>query len=182
VTYDDFFATSFGAEILEKEARYLAGCMCGTTVISIGCGTGIIEAEIERMAPVTIIGVERDDAMIERAKERIAVVKADAENLPFRDGCAHTVMFVTSLEFMENVGKALTEAHRVLGEKGTICAVMLNTASSYFRERYDKGGYLRKHIRHINVGEIERIMAQRFSIRREDISGIAVGISGKRRG
>lgn len=180
--YDDFFATPLGAEMLEKEARYLAGCICGTTVASIGCGTGIIEAELERMVPVRIIGVERDDTMIERARERIAMVKADAENLPFRDKCVDTVMFVTSLEFIEDVEKALTEAHRVLREDGTLCTVVLNTASSYFRERYEKGGYLRKHIRHIHVEEIERIMTQRFAIKKEEISWIVFGISGKRRG
>jgi SAM-dependent methyltransferase len=43
----------------------------------------------------------------------IAVVQADAHRLPFRDRAVDAVLFVTSLEFLEEPKRALTEAVRV---------------------------------------------------------------------
>ena len=166
--YDDFFSSSLGKRILEEEAKYVADNVKGITA-SIGCGTGKIEERIEEISSGKIIGVEIDDKMLAIAGHRIDVVKADAAALPFKNASLDAIIFITSLEFIENYKKAIEESYRVLNNKGKIIAIMLNTSSQYFKERYEAGGYIRKNIKHINIGAITDYMKNFFSIRIEGL-------------
>lgn len=99
--YDEFFSTALGRKILEEEALYISNHVDGIA-LSIGCGTGIIEKRIEEICDVKIIGVEINDEMIELARKRINVVKANAMALPFKESSFDTAIFITSLEFIED--------------------------------------------------------------------------------
>ena len=143
--YNDFFSSSLGKKILEEEASYVIK-HAKNIALSIGCGTGIIEERIEEISNVKIIGVEIDDKMINEAKKRIDVIKANAMALPFKNASFDTIIFITSLEFIEDYAKAIDEAYRVLKGRGKIIAIMLNTFSSYFKQRYKRGGYIKRNI------------------------------------
>jgi len=168
VKYDDFFSSSLGKKILEIEAKYVAKYASGI-VASIGCGTGKIEERIEEISGEKIIGVEIDDKMVEIAKNRIEIIRANATALPFKDASIDTVVFITSLEFIENYRKAIEESYRVLKNKGKIIAILLNTSSPYFRERYASGGYIKKNIKHLDIESILEYMKNFFDIRVEGL-------------
>ena len=84
--------------------------------VEIGVGTG-------RFAePLGIkIGVEPSKSMREIAQKRgIKVLDGVAEKLPFDDSQFDFVLMVTTVCFVDDISKALLEAHRVLSHGGMI--------------------------------------------------------------
>jgi len=154
VKYDEFFSSPLGRKILEREAEYVAKYASGT-IASVGCGTGKIEERIEEISGEKIIGVEIDDEMLAVAKDRIDVIKASATALPFKNASLDAIIFITSLEFIEDYRKAIEESYRVLKAKGKIIAILLNTSSQYFKRKYEAGGYIRKYMKHFDVDSIQ---------------------------
>jgi len=174
LSYDDFFKSELGREVMEREASFMVSHLNGL-LASIGCGTGIIEKKAMEMKDVEIIGVEKDIKMVEIAKRRMEVIRGDASHLPFKDSSLDGVAFITSLEFVDDYTSALEEAKRVLKKEGKMVAIMLNTSSNYFKRSYEKGGYIRRHIKNVDVEEIERSMKKIFHVRREALFGIEGG-------
>ena len=162
--YDDFFSSPLGKKILEVEAKFIANHAKGIA-LSIGCGTGIIEERIKEISNAEIIGIEIDDEMLLIAKERINIIKANAMALPFKNSSIDTVIFITSLEFIEDYKKAIDEAYRVLKKGGKLVAILLNTSSPYFKQRYEKGGYIRKNIKHLDIDAILNFMKMHFKLK-----------------
>ena len=161
--YDDFYKTKFGKFSLEREAEYIAKEAKGT-VLSIGCGTGVIENMAEKIGKIKIIGIEKDDEMLEIARKRIVAIKGDAAWLPFANEKFDAIIFITSLEFIEDYKKAIEEAYRVLKKDGKFIALLLNTDSKYFKERQKKKGYISKNLRHRNIKKIEKEAKKYFKI------------------
>ncbi len=164
--YDDFYGTKFGKFVLKMEAEYIAREAKGS-ILSIGCGTGIIEREIERKGGIKIIGIEKDEEMLDIARKRIIAIKGDATWLPFANAVFDAVIFITSLEFIQDYKKAMKEAYRVLKKDGKFIALMLNTNSKYFKERKRKGGYISKNLKHKNIKRIEREAEKYFKLGHE---------------
>ncbi len=161
--YDNFFFSPLGKRIMKVEAKFITKHIKGVS-LSIGCGTGIIEKEIEKTANAKIIGIEIDDGMLSIAKERIDVIKANAMALPFKNSSIDTIFFIASLEFIYDYKKAIDEAYRVLKNDGKLMAILLNTSSSYFKQRYEKGGYIRKNIKHLDISAIFKYMKRYFML------------------
>jgi len=174
LSYDDFFKSELGREVMEREASFMVSHLNGL-LASIGCGTGMIEKRAMEMKDVEIIGVEKDTNMVEIAKRRMELIIGDASHLPFKDSSLDGVAFITSLEFVDDYTRALEESKRVLKKEGKMVAIMLNTSSNYFKRSYEKGGYIRRHIKNVDVEEIERCMKKLFHVRREALFGIEGG-------
>jgi ubiquinone/menaquinone biosynthesis C-methylase UbiE len=84
-------------------------------VLEVGCGTGHFSRYLASRS-LRVFGLDRSPAMLTALRgggPPIAVVRADAHCLPFRDRAVDAVSFVTSLEFLEEPERALTEAVRV---------------------------------------------------------------------
>ncbi len=169
--YAHFYTTSLGNKILEHETQFistqLAGCQ---TLLSIGCGPGLVEAGLQKNIPkTTIIGMDISKEMMTQAPKGVILVQGDALNLAFTDGSFDAVIFVTALEFIQNNEKTLQETSRVLKEKGKLLVLMLNPDSWYFHERFDvPTSYIRNHIKHKNIEEIQQILSEYFKIKNEE--------------
>ena len=113
--YDDWFERNrfvYESELLAVK-RLLPE---GGVGIEVGVGTG-------RFAePLGIeIGVDPSLEMLGIARRRgIEVIVGVAENLPIRDSQFDFVLFVTTICFLENVKRALEEAHRVVKPSGSV--------------------------------------------------------------
>lgn len=84
-------------------------------VLEVGCGTGHFSRYLASR-PTRVVGLDRSPAMLaslQKGDPRILGVQADAHSLPFRDGAVDAVLFVTSLEFLEDPTDAIAEAVRV---------------------------------------------------------------------
>jgi ubiquinone/menaquinone biosynthesis C-methylase UbiE len=87
-------------------------------VLDVGCGTGATLEAVVRVHPrARAWGVDLSDAMLGVARERLGglahLETADAERLPFRDGCMDLVTCVDSLHHYPDPARALSEMHRV---------------------------------------------------------------------
>ena len=105
-----------------RRRRVLAAHARGR-VLEIGAGTGL---EFQHYASATsLVAIEPDMAMIERAKARaavssarIALVAADARALPFRDGTFDTAISALAFCTIPEPERAALEMRRVLRASG----------------------------------------------------------------
>ena len=93
--------------------------------VEIGIGSGLF-AE-----PLGIkTGIEPSEAMREKAKERgIHVVDGVAENLPWEDNSIDYVLMVTTICFVDDVKKSLSEVYRVLQNSGSFIIAFVDKNS-----------------------------------------------------
>lgn len=173
--YSMFYTTELGRKILRKElekvALELKDCK---HILSIGCGPGILESELAKIhQDIRIIGLDKSEEMLYQVKTEIPKVLGDAEKLNFEDKSFDAVLFITSLEFVEDYRKAVLEAFRVLRNRGIALILMLNPESEYFKEKYaDNDSYIHRNIRHMEINEMEEFIARYFTITTEYFLGI----------
>ena len=101
--------------------------------VSVGVGTGRFAA------PLGIrVGIDPSTEMLRHARHRgIETVVGVGEELPFRDGAFDTVLVVTTVCFVDELGKALREARRVLRDDGVIVIGYVDAESPLGR-RYER--------------------------------------------
>jgi SAM-dependent methyltransferase len=117
--YEAWYATPRGRRAARAELQlldWLLGAFpTARTVLDVGCGSGHFTAGLAGRG-LRPIGLDRAPAMLAQLRRRLAgcpVVRADAHALPVRDRAVDLVLFVTTLEFLDDPGRALAEAARV---------------------------------------------------------------------
>jgi len=164
------YEKSPGKEFLKKELEFverrLGGCK---RLLSVGCGPAVLEGKLKDVHDeMEVVGLDASREMLELAPESINVVYGDAQNMGFNDETFDCVLYLTSLEFIDDCEKAMKESKRVLKDKGKILLMMLNPESDYFAERYsNENSYIRKNIKHRNISEMVECISSYFSIKSE---------------
>jgi SAM-dependent methyltransferase len=104
-------------------------------VLDIGCGTGALAGMIAARWPgVRVTGVDISSGMLAiaarylgslpgRAGDRVALVRAPADALPFDDGSFDVAVTAFVLQLVPSRHRALREARRVLAPGGTLATV-----------------------------------------------------------
>jgi ubiquinone/menaquinone biosynthesis C-methylase UbiE len=94
-------------------------------ILDVGCGTGILVPYLLRACPQATCVVELDFAeeMLQEnarkvAHQHVARLCADAQALPFPDGCFDLVLCFAVLPHLVELEAALKEVSRVLGPSG----------------------------------------------------------------
>jgi ubiquinone/menaquinone biosynthesis C-methylase UbiE len=123
--YDQWF--HLNQNIFDSELRLVAKVLGepGTT-LSIGCGTGLFEQQLEQQHGIVIRdGVEPSADMAEVARRRGMNVRAgSAEALPIGgEACFDTVLFNGSLSYVQDLEAALREALRVVRPGGRVIMI-----------------------------------------------------------
>jgi len=110
VVYSKLFCLFFSSEL--KAITEIS--VVPENAVEVGVGSGLF-AE-----PLGIkTGIEPSKAMREKAKERgIHVIDGVAEYLPWKDNSIDYVLMVTTICFVDDVKKSLSEVHRVLQSSG----------------------------------------------------------------
>jgi ubiquinone/menaquinone biosynthesis C-methylase UbiE len=169
--YVQFYSTTLGKRILAQETRFVDEKLRGRKkVLSIGCSPALLEARLHLLHPdMNIIGLDNSKVMIKQASKEISIVYGAAQHLEFEDSSFDAVSYVTSLEFIQSVQKAIKEAYRVLQLKGLLLVLMINQNSRYFQEKYNNNNsYIRKNIKHTNINKIQKVISQYFIIKNEE--------------
>lgn len=98
-------------------------------VLEIGCGLGLLTAEIARRVPRGhVVGIEPSDAQLVRAKAlasstpNLHIVSGDAQALPFARETFDVVYCRWVLEHVESPARTASEARRVLRVGGRFAA------------------------------------------------------------
>lgn len=92
-------------------------------VLDLGCAAGAEIAQL-RAASFSVIGADFVEQMLRVARQRfahdphVAVIRADAEFLPFGAGSFDVVFCLGVLEYVRSYEPSLLEIHRVLGPGG----------------------------------------------------------------
>ncbi len=138
--YEEWYGTRRGCRADRGERAILDWLLArlpgAGSILEVGCGTGHFSRYLASRS-VRVVGLDRSPGMLAAMQNqvpRILGIEADAHNLPFRDGAVDTVLFVTSLEFLEDPTSALAEAVRV--SRRAVILLVLN--------RWSLGGISRR--------------------------------------
>jgi SAM-dependent methyltransferase len=126
------------------------------SILDLGCGRGLLLVEAAKRIPKgKAIGADiwdqnleyknypqmvLDNAEIEGVSNRIEVVTADAQSLPFSDSSFDIVMTSLMMHHVQDINKALQEMARVVKPGGTI--VIADVNSKRFIPIFKKMGLL----------------------------------------
>ncbi len=112
-----------GGLALTKEAIALCQFPKGANVVDVGCGTGSTVRFLIEECGLNAIGIDSSEELVELGKRMspgLPIYKGNGENLRVRSGEMDGVFMECSLSVMEDVDFALSEAYRVLRDKGKL--------------------------------------------------------------
>ncbi|HOY57438.1 MAG TPA: methyltransferase domain-containing protein [Verrucomicrobiota bacterium] len=164
--------SEFWQNVLRAESDYLLAHSMGCQdVLSVGCGPAIIEAALNRHG-FRVTGLDVTPEAFGGGVEGVRTVVARAQDMPFPPASFDAVIFVASLQFIEDWRNTLAQAARVLRDAGRLVVMLLNPASGFFQEKWrDPHSYVRK-MRHSDLNEIEEAVRKRFVVQTEYCLGI----------
>lgn len=163
---------TFWQNIFRFETDYLVSHLQGhRDILSVGCGPAVIEGQlIEKGFNVT--GLDISAEALKCAPDNLRTVAGRAEDMPFPESAFDAVIFVASLQFIEDYQEALRRSLAVLRTGGKVIVMLLNPQSDFFKKmRLEPESYV-NYIRHTNLNDIERCMSGLFSIQTEYLLGI----------
>ncbi len=141
--YEDWYRTPLGAFVIAEEERALKGLLPeGKSLLEVGAGTGYW---LRRLPYPGKVGVEPSEAMLAVGRRQVPEatwVRARGEALPFPEAGFDVVLLFTTLEFVEEVGRVLLEARRVLRPGGALLVGILEALSPWaalYRRLGEKG-------------------------------------------
>jgi len=143
-------------------SRALAHLLPPLDVADIGCGDGYLTLEAAAWAR-HVIGVDRSDEVLERAKamavrRKIGNVewkKGDLTRLPLRDGSLDVALLSQALHHASDPERALAEAARVLKPGGRVLILDLRTHDQdWVRQRFgdQRLGFTQDELRGLLTG------------------------------
>jgi len=154
-----FCESEFGTAVLDREAAYVKQHLStDDRTLDVGCGIGSLE---ERFSDHEMIGVDRSETMIRTARNRVSApfVLGDATALPIATASVDAIVFVSTLEFIPDIGAVLAEATRVLDSDGTLVALVLNTRSEYVRSNLQReGSYFQRMVHRDSAAVADAIL------------------------
>lgn len=98
-------------------------------ILDVATGTADLAVEAVKLNPQKVIGIDISEKMLAKAGEKIKklhlenkieLLFADSENLPFKDNYFDAVMSGFGVRNFENLRKGLSEMYRVLDVNGTV--------------------------------------------------------------
>lgn len=167
--------TEFWKNVFEAELDYILQELNGVKdVLSVGCGPAIIEAGLAEHG-FNVTGLDISKEALDQVPDNIRTVVGHAEQMPFADNTFDAVIYIASLQFIENYKQAIKQTVRVLKPRGQILAMLLNPQSQFFKEKADNPTSYVRSIKHIDLKMIEMTIAEDFSIQ----TGFFLGIKGQ---
>ncbi|KQC09228.1 MAG: hypothetical protein APR62_02905 [Smithella sp. SDB] len=163
---------TFWQNVFRIETDYLVSHLRGSLdILSVGCGPAVIEEKLSAHG-LHITGLDISFEALKCAPDAVRTVAGRAEDMPFPESSFDAVIYVASLQFIEDYRKALQRSFAVLRTEGKIIAMLLNPQSGFVKQkRLEPDSYVNL-IRHTDVKQIERFMAELFSIQTAYILGI----------
>jgi ubiquinone/menaquinone biosynthesis C-methylase UbiE len=107
--------------------------------LDVGCGTGLLFPHVAEDADL-LVGLDLSSKILSQARKRavqysnVAILRADADVLPFPDGTFNKVFAITLLQNMPNPLRSLCEIKRVAQSKATI--VVTGLKKEFSREEF----------------------------------------------
>lgn len=127
--YDDWARSAGGATTDQAKAALneLVPAPGSGLAVDIGCGTGLHAAAV-RDRGYRLLGVDVSADQLRLARRRLTVVRADANTLPLRNGCARLAYSVLTHTDVEDFRTLIAEGIRVLAPGGVFIYVGVHPA------------------------------------------------------
>ncbi len=173
--YSQSCRTDFWRKVFQVELGYLLQHLEESkTVLSVGCGPAIIETGLsERGFHVT--GLDISQEALECVPDHIRTIAARAEDMNFPEACFDAVVYVASLQFVEDYRRAVEKTAHALCPPGKLIVMLLNPESAFFKEKVRNPVSYVSKIKHTKLEEIEREIAKHFFIQTEYFMGLKDG-------
>lgn len=115
IEYENWFIENKFAFLSELEAiKQIAPIPEISVEIGIGSGIFALPLGIKK-------GIDPSLKMVELGRKRLLDIKIGvAENLPWENNSIDYALMVTSICFVDDINKAISEVHRILKQKGTL--------------------------------------------------------------
>jgi len=125
-TYDRYAnLLSFGQD--PRWRRFLVSRLpvgSSDTVLDVACGTGAVALELVRQKGCSVVGVDQSPEMLAEARqrvgERVRLVEASAQELPFEDASFDGLTAAYLLRYLDDLPAGLRELARVLRPGATM--------------------------------------------------------------
>lgn len=112
-----------GGLCLTNRALSLCGFGVGSSVLDIGCGTGITVEHLTRSHKLQAVGIDSSSFLLEQGQWRnssLLTVMGSGDHLPFPGESFAGVLLECALSLMHDAFQVLRECHRVLRVGGNI--------------------------------------------------------------
>jgi len=157
----------FWQKVFQAELDYLIKHLEESRdILSVGCGPAIIEGELAKRG-FNVTGLDVSQEALNCAPDQVRTVAARAENMPFPDNSFDAVIYVASLQFLDDYRKALKKSASVLRPSGKIIVMLLNPESAFFRERSRRPGSYVSKTKHTDLKAIKDAITSRFAAHTE---------------
>ena len=169
-TYEAWFDTPLGRYVARSEKELILGLLRPTyadVILEVGSGTGYFLRELAGSG-ARCIGIEPSVEMLAVAVSRsggiIDYVRGRGEALPFESGAFDALLFMTTLEFAQDVEAAVREAARVTRPGGHLVCGVLNEDGPWARARRREGG-LWNEARFFRAAELAALLSPLGAVR-----------------
>jgi len=164
--------TEFWKKVFKAELDYILPQLKGTKdVLSVGCGPATIEAGLAEYG-FNVTGLDISKEALGQAPDSVRTVAGSAENMDFMQLSFDAVLYVVSLQFIEKYKEAIKQTARVLRPSGKLLVMLLNPESEFFKEKTSTPTSYVNRIKHTDLTEIEKTIAEYFSVQTEYFLGI----------
>ncbi|HRY34343.1 MAG TPA: methyltransferase domain-containing protein [Smithellaceae bacterium] len=163
---------NFWQKVFRVETDFLTARLEGCRdILSVGCGPAFIESDLSRRG-FCVTGLDVSAEALQCAPDSIRTVVGRAEDMPFSEASFDAVIFVVSLQFIEDYRTVLSRTPAVLRPEGKMIAMLLNPESAFFKTmRNDPASYV-QWIRHTDLNDLEKEAGRHFILRSEYFLGI----------
>ncbi len=171
-SYLEACQTEFWKNVFEQEMNYILNVLKDhKEILSVGCGPAIIESGLQEYG-FQVTGLDVSKEALEGAPDSIRTVIGSAEDMEFSNESFDAVIYVTSLQFINNYEKAVKQTVRVLIPGGVFLTMLLNPSSEYFKDNTKDPKSYMSMIKHPEIAPIEKVIAEYFTFESEYYLGI----------
>ncbi|MCK9274231.1 MAG: class I SAM-dependent methyltransferase [Syntrophales bacterium] len=172
-TYVETCREPFWQNIFKCELDFLVSALQGSRdVLSVGCGPAIIEGGLNTHG-FHITGLDISQEALKSSPDSVRTVAGRAEDMPFAEASFDAVIYVASLQFIEDYRKALQKSAATLRPSGKIIIMLLNLRSAFYKERSKNPDSYMNLIQHKDSEQIERAVAECFTVHSEYMLGVS---------
>lgn len=165
-TFDNKWAAPF--RYLQKKVISIANLQNNSNFLDLGCGTGwaVRYAAGLLKGRGNFVGIDISEGMIAKAKENAEGLKnvnfyrASSEELPLENDYFDVIICTMSFHHYLNPGKALSEAYRVLKQRGRI--YILDGTPDDFITQWIEKAFLqleKEHVKQYSTSEYRKLFS-----------------------
>lgn len=170
--YDDERLSPYYRMVTAMELATLLPHVAGKRTLEIGCGTGLILAQVARHT-ASSWGIDLSSGMLEEARAKgLNVKENNAREIDFPDASFDLVYSFKVLAHIPDIGQVIDEIHRVLTPTGRIVLEFYNPYSIKHINNLLAGAPDKIYTRYDSRADIAALLGNRFQI--EQFHGLRI--------